>query len=58
MAEVQIQVFLSREAKATGKKVFERIVGLNNSVSVDYDCVVKVMRFLFGSQSVVSFNIF
>lgn len=58
MAELQIQVFLSREAKATGKKVFERIVELHSSVSVDYENVVKVMRFLFGSKSIVSFNIF
>lgn len=58
MAEVQIQVFLSREAKATGKKVFERIVELHNSVAIDYESVVKVMRFLFGNKSIVSFNIF
>lgn len=58
MAELQIQVFLTHECMSAGKRVFERIVSLNDSVAVDFSGVVRVLRFLFGQKAIVSFNIF
>lgn len=58
MADLQIQVFLTHECKNAGKKIFERVVSINDSVAVDFSGVVKVLRFLFGQKAIVSFNIF
>lgn len=58
MADLQIQVFLTHECMSAGKRVFERIVSLNDSVAVDFGGIVKVLRFLFGQKAIVSFNIF
>lgn len=58
MADLQIQVFLTHECKSAGKKIFERVVSMNDSVAVDFSGIVKVLRFLFGQKTIVSFNIF
>lgn len=58
MADLQIQVFLTHECKSAEKKIFERVVSMNDSVAVDFSGIVKVLRFLFGQKAIVSFNIF
>lgn len=58
MADLQIQVFLTHECKSAGKKIFERVVSMNDSVAVDFSGIVKVLRFLYGQKAIVSFNIF
>lgn len=58
MADLQIQVFLTHECMSAGRRVFERIVNINDSVAVDFSGVVRVLRFLFGQKAIVSFNIF
>lgn len=58
MADLQIQVFLTHECKSAGKKIFERVVSINDSVAVDFSGVVRVLRILFGHKAIVSFNIF
>ncbi len=58
MSDLQIQVFLTHECKNAGKKVFERIVNISDSVAVDFSGIVRILRFLFGQKAIVSFNIF
>lgn len=58
MSDLQVQVFLSHEAKNEGRKMFERIVNVSDSISVDFVCIIKALRFLYGSKAIVSFNLF
>lgn len=58
MADLQIQVFLTHECMSAGKKIFERIVSMNDSVAVDFVSIVRDLRFLFEQKAIVSFNIF
>lgn len=58
MADLQIQVFLTHECMSAGKKIFERVVSLNDSVAVDFAGIVRDLRFLFAQRAIVSFNIF
>lgn len=58
MSSLQIQVFLNQDAKAAGKRIFERVVDFSDAVSVDYSSIIKVLRFFFGTKSIVSFNIY
>lgn len=58
MADIQIQVFLAHECKSAGKKIFERVVSMSDSVAIDFAGIVRDLRFLFGQKAIVSFNIF
>lgn len=58
MADVQIQVFLTHECMSAGKKIYERVVLISDSVAVNFVVIVRVLRFLFGQKAIVSFNIF
>lgn len=58
MSNLQIQVYLNHDAKATGKRLFERVIEFSDSVVIDFHIIIKVMRIFFGSKSIVSFNIF
>ena len=58
MSILQIQVYLNHDAKAAGKRLFERIVEFSDAVSIDYSSIIKVLRFFFGPKSIVSFNIY
>lgn len=58
MSELQIQVFLNHDCKNAGKKIFERVVNISDSVAVDFSGIVRILRFLFGQKAIVSFNIF
>lgn len=48
MANLQIQVFLTHECMSAGKKIFERVVSVNDSVAIDFAGIVRDLRFLFG----------
>lgn len=58
MSSLQIQVFLNHNAKAAGKRLFERVVEFSDAVSIDYSSIIKVLRFFYGPKSIVSFNIY
>ena len=58
MSSLQIQVFSNHDAKAAGKRLFERVVEVNGSLVIDYANIIKVLRFFFGQKSIVSFNIY
>lgn len=58
MSSLQIQVYLNHDAKATGKRLFERVIEFSDSVVIDFSSIIKVLRFFFGPKSIVSFNIY
>lgn len=58
MSSLQIQVYLNHDAKATGKRLFERVIEFSDSVVIDFHIIIKVMRLFFGPKSIVSFNIY
>lgn len=58
MSSLQIQVYLNHDAKAAGKRLFERVVDFSDSVVIDFHNIIKVLRFFFGSKSIVTFNIY
>ena len=40
MADLKIQVFLTHECMSAGKKIFERVVSMNDSVAIDFAGIV------------------
>lgn len=57
MRQIQIQVFASMDQKRENKVLFERICDINESLDVPYSSLVSNLKFMFGSSSIVSFNI-
>ncbi len=57
MIQLQIQVYANYDAKILGKKLFERIVELNDACSVDYNTLLRALFFLYGNSCVISFNV-
>lgn len=55
MKTVIIKVYCNVDAFKAEKKVFERIVNCPDSICVESDSLVNSLKFLFGSQSVVTF---
>lgn len=49
---------MNHDAKAAGKRIFERVVEFSDAVVIDYANIIKVLRFFFGQKSIVSFNIY
>ena len=52
--KMEIKVFLNLNSE---KPVFVRQVITNDAVTVDYACLLRSMRILFGSDCVVEFKI-
>lgn len=57
MSQLQVQVFMNESAMRSNKRLFERIVTIDDSVVIDYNRVISVLRFLFGAQVIINFNI-
>lgn len=57
MSQLQVQVFMNESAMQSNKRLFERIVTIDDSVVIDYGRIISVLRFLFGSQVIINFNI-
>lgn len=52
---MEIKVFLTRKAD---KPVFCRIIEYNDSIRIDFQKLIEVLKILFGSECVVCFNVF
>lgn len=57
MCTLQIQVFLNEATLAANKRVFERIVSLNDACSIPYENITRALRFLFGSSIIINFKL-
>ena len=57
MNQLQIQVFMNELAQANGKRLFERIVNVDDSIRVDYDNLIRTFRFLYGNNILITFNL-
>lgn len=57
MVQLQIQVFASSRNKEEGRKLYERIREVDSNISVDFNGIAKVLRFLYGDYCIISFNI-
>lgn len=56
MYQLQIIVYANVSAFEQRNKLFERIVEVNGSVYVDFEVLLKSLKFMYGDSSVISFN--
>lgn len=57
MCRLQVQVFLNQNTFEKGIRVFERIVDVNENINVDYSGLVRSLKFLYGKEIVINFNL-
>lgn len=48
---------MNESAQANGKRIFERVITIDDSIVIDYTQIIKVLRFMFGAQVIINFNI-
>lgn len=57
MCQLQVQVFSNEVALENNKRLFERIVQVNDSCSIPYETITKAMAFLYGLDVIINFKI-
>ena len=57
MCQLQVQVFANETAFASNKRLFERIVYVNDSCSIPYETIAKAVAFLFGLDVVLIYKL-
>lgn len=57
MMQLEVSVYLNEQALKTKTKVFCRNVYWNDSVSFPYASVIDSLKVLFGSSSIVIFQV-
>ena len=51
---MEIKVYLNKKAD---KPVFCRIVPTNDALSLDYNCIGRALRIMFGSDCIIEFTL-
>lgn len=57
MCQLQVQVYSNEVAFASNKRLFERIVEVNDSCSVPFETLIKAIAFLYGLNVIINFKI-
>lgn len=57
MCQLQVQVYANETAFASNKRLFERIVYVNDSCSIPYETIAKAVAFLFGLDVVLIYKL-
>lgn len=57
MWQFQILVFQNVDSKRENKRLFERVVEVNDALSIPFSSLLSDLKFLFGSSCIVTFNI-
>lgn len=57
MYRLRVCVFASEEMQRNNKRLFERIVDVNDNLVIDYHCIVKALTLLYGENCIINFSI-
>lgn len=57
MPQVQFQVFANQTSMQSNRRLFERIVSVNDSCVIQFDTLIRAFAFLFGAGVVININI-
>lgn len=57
MYRLRVSVLASDEMQQSGRRLFERVVEINDNIKVDYPCLVNALTLLYGEHCIISFSI-
>ena len=55
--DLQVKVFLNESAFRSDKCIFERVIAVTPTVVIPFQTLISDLKFLFGVQSCVTFNL-
>ena len=55
--QLQIKVYAGLSALEQNSRLFERILEVNESISIPYELIVNSLKFMFGSSCIVCINV-
>ena len=58
MYRVRVSVFASEKMQQINKRLFERVVEVNDYLKVDYPCLVNALTLLYGENCIINFSIY
>lgn len=57
MYRLRVCVFASKEMQQSNKRLFERIVDVNDNLKIDYPCIINALTLLYGENCIINFSI-
>lgn len=57
MYRLRVCVFASEEMQQSNKRLFERVVEVNDNLKIDYPCLVNALTLLYGENCIINFSI-
>ena len=57
MCQLQVQVFMNEQTFASNKRLFERIISVNDACSIPYETITGAITFLYGSKVIINFKL-
>lgn len=57
MYSLRVYVFASEEMQQSNKRLFERIVEVNDNLKIDYVCIINALTLLYGENCIINFSI-
>lgn len=57
MYRLRVCVFASEEMQRSNKRLFERIVEVNDNIKIDYACLINALTLLYGENCIINFSI-
>ena len=58
MYRVRVSVFASEKMQQINKRLFERVVEVDDNLKVDYPCIVSALTLLYGVNCIINFSIY
>ena len=55
--QIQVRVFLGMSALNDNNRIFERIIDIHDDVIPPMESLYRDLKFLFGSSSIIQFNL-
>lgn len=55
MYRFRVCVFASEEMQQSSKRLFERIVEVNDNLKIDYVCIINALTLLYGENCIINF---
>lgn len=58
MYRLRVCVFASEKMQQINKRLFERVVEVNDNLKIDYPCLVNALTILYGENCIINFSIY
>lgn len=57
MNRIRVWIYASKEMIQNNKRLFERVVDVDDNLTVDFHCIIKALYLLFGENCIINFSI-